>query len=154
MDLARQPPALPAGGARPGHTDRVDWTPPAPPLRTPEIALRRFRADDAAAVAAACRDPDVTRFTFMSDGLSEADVICDANGRPVTPTEAKEIIAEHFTVPADVRARRRSKKVGKAPQQKLEAHVRSHTEGVDRRGDLPHPTSSTRSTDHVNRRTA
>ena len=46
-------------------------------------------------------------------------VICDTDGRPVTPDEAKAIIAEHWTVPADVRARRRSKKVGKAPQQVL-----------------------------------
>ena len=42
-------------------------------------------------------------------------VICDTDGRPVTPDEAKAIIAEHWTVPPDVRARRRSKK-GKAPQ--------------------------------------
>jgi transposase len=43
-------------------------------------------------------------------------VICDTDGRPVTPDEAKVIIAEHWTVPAEVRARRRSKKTGKAPQ--------------------------------------
>ena len=43
-------------------------------------------------------------------------VICDTDGRPVTPDEAKAIIAEHWTVPAEVRARRRSKKMGKAPQ--------------------------------------
>ena len=81
-------------------------------------------------------------------------VICDTSGQPVTPDQAKAIIAEHYTVPADVRARRRSKKVGKAPQQVLEAHVRSHAKDVDRRGDLPHPTSSTRSNNHVNRRSA
>jgi len=56
-------------------------------------------------------------------------VICDTDGRPVDPDEAKAIIAEHWTVPADVRARRRSKKAGKAPQT-----VRA---GQRLRGDLP-----------------
>jgi hypothetical protein len=31
-------------------------------------------------------------------------VICDIDGRPVTPEEAKAVIAENWTVPADVRA--------------------------------------------------
>ena len=56
-------------------------------------------------------------------------VICDTDGRPVDADEAKAIIAEHWTVPADVRARRRSKKTGKAPQT-----VRT---GQPLRGDLP-----------------
>lgn len=42
-------------------------------------------------------------------------VICDNEDNPVTAEEAKALIAERWTVPADVRARRRSKKVGKAP---------------------------------------
>jgi hypothetical protein len=58
-------------------------------------------------------------------------VICDTDGRPVDPDEAKAIIAEHWTVPADVRARRRSKKAGKAPQT-----VRA---GQRLRGDLSRP---------------
>jgi transposase len=44
-------------------------------------------------------------------------VICDTDGRPVTPDEAKKIIAGHWTVPPEVRARRRSKKAGKPPRQ-------------------------------------
>ncbi len=56
-------------------------------------------------------------------------VICDTDGRPVDPDEARVIIAEHWTVPADVRARRRSRKAGKAPQT-----VRT---GQPLRGDLP-----------------
>jgi transposase len=57
-------------------------------------------------------------------------VVCDTNGVPVTLEEAKQIIAEHWTVPAEVRRRRRGTKtskhtatriprprVGKAPQQ-------------------------------------
>lgn len=72
-------------------------------------------------------------------------VVCDTDGSPVTPTEAKKIIAEQWAVAADVRSRRRSRKsakAGKAPQQVLTGHVRSHAQGVDRRGDLPHQRSS------------
>jgi transposase len=68
-------------------------------------------------------------------------VICDTDGQPVDPDQAKAIIAQHWTVPAEVRARRRSKKTGKAPQQVLKAHVKSHPK-ADERGDLPQPTSS------------
>jgi hypothetical protein len=61
-------------------------------------------------------------------------VICDNNGNPVTAAEAKAIIAEKWTVPEDVRKRRRSRKMaGKAPQ----AATRP-----DRRGDPPRPRSS------------
>ena len=46
-------------------------------------------------------------------------VICDTDDRPVTSEEAKAIIAERFSVPADVRLRRRSKKVGgEGPQER------------------------------------
>ncbi len=81
-------------------------------------------------------------------------VICDTDGRPVDPDEAKAIIAAHWTVPAQVRARRRSKKMGKAPQQVLTAQVKPRSNRADRRGDLPHPASSPATSDHVNRRTA
>jgi hypothetical protein len=70
----------------------------------------------------------------MSRGMPY--VICNTDGRPVDPDEAKAIIAQHWTVPADVRARRRSKKMGKAPQQVLTAQVKSRPK-ADRRGDLP-----------------
>jgi transposase len=75
-------------------------------------------------------------------------VICDTQGRPVTPDEAQAIIAEHYTVPAEVRARRRSKKTttGKAPQ--------AARTGRQERGDLPHQPSFTATPDQVNRRTA
>lgn len=73
-------------------------------------------------------------------------VICDTDGRPVTPDEAKKIIAGHWTVPPEVRARRRSKKAGKAPQ--------TTRAGQSRRGNLPQPRSSTPPTSNVNRRTA
>ena len=59
-------------------------------------------------------------------------VICDTDGRPVTAEQAKTIIAERWTVPPDIRARRRSKKTGKAPQKVLEGqhargYLRQHT---------------------------
>jgi len=43
-------------------------------------------------------------------------VICDTGGQPVTPQQASTIIARDWTVPPEVRARRRSKKTGKAPR--------------------------------------
>ena len=53
----------------------MEWVAPEPRLETEEIALRPFRVDDAAAVAAACQDPAIMRFTFMQDGLTEADAV-------------------------------------------------------------------------------
>jgi len=62
-------------------------------------------------------------------------VTCDNNSNPVTAAEAKHIIAEHWTVPEEIRKRRRSRKQGgKAPQ--------AATTGPDKRGDLPRPRSS------------
>jgi transposase len=81
-------------------------------------------------------------------------VICDTDGRPTTPDEAKAIIAQDWSVPAEVRARRRSKKVGKAPQQVLTAQVKPSARGAGRRGDPPQPASSPDDGNHVNRRTA
>lgn len=70
-------------------------------------------------------------------------IVCDTNGQPVTPDQARRIIDQHWTVPPDVRARRRSTKtVGKAPQ---DTHTRRR-----QRGDLPHPRSSTTTTTTVN----
>jgi len=45
-------------------------------------------------------------------------VICDVDGTPVTPEQAKRIIARDFTVPDEVRRRRRSSKTpGRKPAQ-------------------------------------
>ena len=65
-------------------------------------------------------------------------VICDIDGTPVTPEEAKAIIADHWTVSEQVRRRRRSKK-GKAPQQVLTGHPHG-AQGATRR---PSPSSAT-----------
>lgn len=59
-------------------------------------------------------------------------VVCDLDGRPVTPDQAKQLIAERYTVPEDIRRRRRaSNKAGKAPHQVLEGHaVKPSTQGA------------------------
>ena len=46
---------------------------PRPQLKADDLALRPFVASDAPAVADACRDADILRFTFMKDGLTEAE---------------------------------------------------------------------------------
>jgi transposase len=83
-------------------------------------------------VAAACLAERA--WTVMRRGTPY--VICDTDGRPVTAEAANAIIAARWTVPPEVRARRRSKKTGKAPQKVLE--------GQYARGDLPHGTTPPR----------
>ena len=75
-------------------------------------------------------------------------VICDTTGQPVTPEQAKQIIAEQWAVPAEVRTRRRSRKTaaGKAPQQVHAGHDKPHARSAGKRGDLPQPRSSGRTT--------
>jgi RimJ/RimL family protein N-acetyltransferase len=48
-----------------------DLVPPDPPLAGAQVALRPFRLGDAAAIAEACRDPDIPRFTMMPEAISE-----------------------------------------------------------------------------------
>jgi transposase len=83
-------------------------------------------------------------WTVMNRGMPY--VVCDTAGRAVDAEEATKIIAEHWTVPPEVRARRRSKKMGKAPQ--------TVPTGQPRRGDLPQPRSSALRSGDVNQRTA
>jgi transposase len=86
-------------------------------------------------------------WTVMNRGTPY--VVRDNDATPVSTEQAAAIIAEQWTVPADVRARRRHKKTGKAPQA-ISTRPRQ-------RGDLPHDASSTRPPQHVNthqRRTA
>jgi transposase len=64
-------------------------------------------------------------------------VICDTDGTPVTVQQAKAIIAEHWTVPEQVRRRRRHNK-GKAPQQVHAGHVHG-ARGATRRPSPRHP---------------
>jgi transposase len=81
-------------------------------------------------------------------------VICDTDGRPLTPEQAKTIITQHWTVPPEVRTRRRHKKAGKAPQTVLAGQSKPRARSAGKRGDLPRPASSPATSDHVNRRTA
>jgi hypothetical protein len=64
-------------------------------------------------------------------------VLRDLEGKPISVAQGEAIIAEHFTVPEDVRRRSRTKKKKsrKAPQV-LEARIRSVSRGDDKRGDL------------------
>lgn len=75
-------------------------------------------------------------WTVMNRGMPY--VLCDTDGTPVTAEQAKAIIAERFTVPEEVRRRRRSKK-GKAPQQVLQGHG-TGAQGATRRPS-PSPSS-------------
>jgi transposase len=75
-------------------------------------------------------------WTVMNRGLPY--VVCDTDGTPVTPAQAKAIIADHWTVPEQVRRRRRNKK-GKAPQQVLTGHLH----GAQRATRRPSPSSAT-----------
>jgi hypothetical protein len=77
-------------------------------------------------------------------------VVCDVDGRPVEPAEAKAIITERWTVPVETRARRRSRKAGKAPQQVLAAHGKPSAQRAGKRGDLPLRVSSPPPTTAVN----
>ncbi|HEX9124632.1 MAG TPA: transposase [Actinomycetota bacterium] len=63
----------------------------------------------------------------------------DTDGRPVSRPEAKAIIAECWTVPEEVRRRRRSKKAGKAPHQVLMGHVQVSARGATTRRPSPLP---------------
>jgi len=77
-------------------------------------------------------------------------VICDTDNRPVDENEAKAIIAAQWTVPAEVRARRRSKKVGKAPKNVPGGRSKPGARGAGERGDLPHSASSAPGSTAVN----
>jgi hypothetical protein len=66
---------------------------------------------------------------WLTMARGEPYVICDLDGQPVTPEQAKRLITEHFTVPPEVRRRRRStKRAGKAPHTALEAQGKSQRE--------------------------
>jgi hypothetical protein len=75
-------------------------------------------------------------WTVMNRGMPY--VLCDTDGTAVTAEQAKQIIADHWTVPQQVRRRRRHKK-GKAPQQVLQGHV-TGAHGATRRPS-PSPSS-------------
>jgi transposase len=64
----------------------------------------------------------------------------DIDGRPVSADEAKAIIAEHWTVPEEVRRRRRSRKTrGKAPQQVVARRANADALSAATRRPSPQP---------------
>jgi transposase len=65
---------------------------------------------------------------WLTLARGEPYVICDLDGQPVTPEQAKRLIAQRFTVPTEVRRRRSSTKMGKAPHMALKAQVKSQRE--------------------------
>jgi transposase len=70
-------------------------------------------------------------------------VICDVDGSPITPEQAKQVIAEKWTVPEEVRRRRRSSKrrAGKAPHQVPAGHDQKDARSVRTRRPSPHKSS-------------
>ena len=72
-------------------------------------------------------------------------VICDVDGTPVTPEQAKQIITKHWTVTEEIRRRRRSskRKAGKAPQQVLTGHDQKDARSVRTRRPSPNRSSAT-----------
>jgi hypothetical protein len=74
----------------------------------------------------------------------------DVDGRPLSREQAKAIVADRYTVPEDVRRRRRSKKSrrgGKAPQQVLKGHAQAGARGATHtRRPSPTPSSDSRLT--------
>lgn len=89
-------------------------------------------------------------WVVMSRG--EPYVVRDVDGRPVERAEAKAIIAERYTVPEEVRRRRRSRKWRKAPQVLEARSEKSDAQGVDSRGDLPPTTTLAATTPPVKQR--
>lgn len=87
-------------------------------------------------------------WTVMNRGLPYT--ICDIDGTPLDPDQAHAIIARHWTVPADIRARRRSKK-GKAPQTVRTGQPRPHAQPAGARGDPPPQAWSKIGAEKVNR---
>jgi len=80
---------------------------------------------------------------------NEPYVICDVDGTPVSAEDAKAIIAERWTVPEEVRQRRRSRKAGKVPQKVRSGRSEPRARGAGERGDLPRTESSSPSRGRV-----
>jgi len=67
--------------------------------------------------------------------------IRDTDGRPVSVDEAKAIIADRWTVPEDVRRRRRGlqTRAGKAPRQVVARHAKPSAKLAATRRPSPEP---------------
>jgi len=64
-------------------------------------------------------------------------VVCDTDGTPVDPATARQIIATHWTVPCEVRARRRSRKpLRPVPDSKAGKALSTSTQDEKRRSPI------------------
>ena len=105
------------------------------------------------------REAFVDRLTYFAGEINALHPFRD--GRTQRAFSASSLamltIAERWTVPAEVRSRRRSRKpasqqgtkAGKAPHQVRAGHERSDARGADERGALPRRASSAASPDSV-----
>ena len=73
---------------------------------------------------------------WLAFARGEPYVVCDLDGQPVTAARAKQLIAERFTVPAEVRRRRSSTKMGKAPTRRSRRKA-GHSAKLDARRPSP-----------------
>lgn len=78
---------------------------------------------------------DLAEWTWAVMERGMPYVVCDTDGAPVTLEEAKAIIAEHWTVPEEVRRRRRSKKGRPLTKSSWDMHSSALVGRL--RGDLP-----------------
>jgi hypothetical protein len=90
---------------------------------------------------------------WLTLARSEPYVICDLEGRPVTPEQARRLIAERFTVTPEVRRRRRARPSRRGrPLTRRSRRKASHSAKLDTRRPspppawTPHPSSSTTAT--------
>jgi hypothetical protein len=119
-------------------------SPAGPPLPHPDGPARQDHLGAVCVVAAHLAE---RAWAVMDRDMPY--VICDTDGTPVTAEQAKAIITERYSVPEQVRRRRRSRK-GKAPQQVQQGHVQG-AQGATRRPSPPpaslgrRPTPSSRS---------
>jgi hypothetical protein len=110
------------------------------------LATHNGRGDDTCAAALVAAHLAERAWTVMDRGTPY--VICDTDGVPITTAQAKAIIAQQWTVPEQVRRRRRSRK-GKALNKSFKD---MRTALTARRGDPPlrppvlagHPAQSSR----------
>lgn len=64
---------------------------PDPPLAADEVRLRPWRADDAAAVTAACQDPEIPRWTVVPSPYTERDARDWLAGRDIDRETGREL---------------------------------------------------------------
>ena len=64
---------------------------PDPPLQGEGIALRPWRDSDAAAIAAACRDPEIPRWTGIPHGYTEQNALEFLSGREAAMRSGREL---------------------------------------------------------------